>query len=133
MKIVPNIFSITIIFPQGILNKYVPASDYNVVSDGVVEMTEFNDLRNRVLSLEVKEENTNKLSIREIHKQQVMITLNEEDIRARFKMASEREELKKKTKLGGCKCRNGNCTFRCGCRRKKVKCTINCSCNGTCS
>ena len=68
-----------IIVPQGILNKYVPASDYNVVSDGVVEMTEFNDLRNRVLSLEVKEENTNKLSIREIHKQQVMVTLNEED------------------------------------------------------
>ena len=133
LQIVPNIFSIMLIVPQGILNKYVPACDYSIDSDGVVEMTEFNDLRNRVLSSEIKETDIDKLSIREIHKQQVMVTLNEEDIRARLKMAGEREELKKKKKQGGCKCKDGKCTFRCGCLRKRVNCTINCSCNGTCS
>ena len=133
LQIVPDIFSIMLIVPQGILNKYVPACDYSTVSDGVVEMTEFIDLRNRVLSSEIKETDIDKLSIREIHKQQVMVTLNEEDIRARLKMAGEREELKKKKKQGGCKCKDGKCTFRCGCLRKRVNCTINCSCNGTCS
>ena len=37
------------------------------------------------------------------------------------------------TRRGRCRCKDGDCTFRCGCHRNGLVCSSSCTCNGNCT
>ena len=132
--IIPDIFSIQVVTNDGILSttrgnsrRTIPVSEYEIVSEGVVETTEFKNLRVLVLSSTINEDKLRKFGMKEMHKLQVLQYVTEQDVEGRLRLSKERQ-TKKTDSSGQCKCKNGNCTFRCGCCKKNIP-----SCGGLCS
>ena len=138
LYVIPKIFSIHVITNDGILSsskgysrRAIPVSEYDIVSEGVVETSDFKDISRSVISSTLQEDTYRNIGMKEMHKLQVMQILNEEDIAERLRTSKERRDATLETKWR-CKCKQGNCTSRCGCHKKNLQCTKHCTCHGKC-
>ena len=136
--VIPAIFSIQVVTNDGILStstgnskRSIPVSEYEIVTEGVVETTEFKHLRELVLSAKLNENNLPTLGMKEMHKQQVRQHVTEQDVEGRLRLSKKRQTSKEISR-GHCRCKDGTCTFRCGCNKKNLPCTTRCACRGNC-
>ena len=107
LNVIPKNFSIHVITNDGILSsskgysrRAIPVSEYDIVSEGVVETSEFKDISRSVNSATLQEDTFRNIAMKEMHKLQVMQNLNEEDIVERLRTSKERRKTKLNEKWG---------------------------------
>ena len=128
-----NVKSINVVTNTGILSKLIgvvrniPVEEYSVIEEGVIESTPFKDVKTKVDNSTFDLADYAKRTMKHLHKDQVELHMNEEDINARMAVSKQRRNLNTADKFKGCKCKNGLCSWRCGCSRQDRRCYPQCS------